>query len=206
MPNCRFADQKAGVLREKITTEIATARSHGTKTSAWPCSSEAKKNHEKQLEHIDGVLNTIQHQKGSLENASMNSDVLQVISSSAKALKGAHNEMDVDQVHDLMEDIAEQQEVATEIANAISNPVGLQNDVDEDDLLRELEEMENEDMEAQMLDIGITPADEISKLPKMPATPMTDLPTSSKTAVASSSSKKKQEDDDLAELEAWANA
>ncbi len=44
------------------------------------------------------------------------------------------------QVHDLMEDIAEQQEVANEIATAISNPIGLQTD-DDDELLKELEEM-----------------------------------------------------------------
>lgn len=41
-----------------------------------------------------------------------------------------------------MEDIAEQQEVANEIASVISNPVGLINDVDEDELLQELEAME----------------------------------------------------------------
>lgn len=46
------------------------------------------------------------------------------------------------QVHDLMEDIAEQQEVANEIAEAISNPVGFGQDVDEDELLKELEELE----------------------------------------------------------------
>lgn len=41
-----------------------------------------------------------------------------------------------------MEDIAEQQEVANEIAEAISNPVGFRSDIDEDDLLKELEELE----------------------------------------------------------------
>lgn len=45
-------------------------------------------------------------------------------------------------VHDLMEDIAEQQEVANEIAEAISNPVGFGHDIDEDELLKELEELE----------------------------------------------------------------
>jgi len=39
-----------------------------------------------------------------------------------------------------MEDIAEQQEVANEIANAISNPIGLQTE-DDDELLKELEAM-----------------------------------------------------------------
>lgn len=101
-----------------------------------------KKAYEKQLETLDGMLNTIQHQKGSLESASMNSDVLNVIALSAKALKGAHNEMDVDKVHDLMEQINEQHEVSNEIASAISNPLGIQSDIDEDDLLKELEEME----------------------------------------------------------------
>lgn len=41
-----------------------------------------------------------------------------------------------------MEDIAEQQEVANEIAEAISNPVGFGQDLDEDELLKELEELE----------------------------------------------------------------
>ncbi|KAI1720139.1 snf7 domain-containing protein [Ditylenchus destructor] len=177
--------KKQEFLEKKIATEIASARSHGTKNKRLALQAlKRKKNHEKQLEHLDGVLNTIQHQKASLENASMNSDVLQVVSGAAKALKGAHNEMDVDQVHDLMEDIAEQHEVANEIAAAISNPTGLQNDVDEDELLKELEEMEEEDLEKELLKVGVAPADSIIA-DKLPA---------------------KQEDDDLAELEAWANA
>ena len=42
-----------------------------------------------------------------------------------------------------MDDIQDQQEVAKEISEAISNPIGY-NDVDEDDLLAELEELEQE--------------------------------------------------------------
>lgn len=41
-----------------------------------------------------------------------------------------------------MEDIAESQEVTNEITQAISNPSGLQNDIDEDELLKELEEIQ----------------------------------------------------------------
>ena len=60
----------------------------------------------------------------------------------AKAMKAAHKDMDVDQVHDLMEDIAEQQDVANEIAEAISNPVGFGNEIDESELLAELDQLE----------------------------------------------------------------
>ena len=41
-----------------------------------------------------------------------------------------------------MEDIAESQEVTNEITQAISNPSGLQNDIDEDELLKELEDIQ----------------------------------------------------------------
>lgn len=38
---------------------------------------------------------------------------------------------DVDKVHDMMDDIAEQQDVAREISEAISNPVAFGQDIDE---------------------------------------------------------------------------
>jgi len=162
-----------------------------------------KKEYEKQQGHLDGVLNTIQTQKHALENASMNSEVLGVVSGAAKAMKQAHNEMDVDKVHDLMEDIAEQQEVANEIANAISNPIGLQVD-DEDELLKELEAMAEEDLSKQLLDTDIHTGerDTIATAEKFPSAPTEEL-AGTRPKVAA---KKKQDEDDLAELEAWANA
>ena len=42
-----------------------------------------------------------------------------------------HCYRDVDKVHDLMDEVAEQQEIANEIGEAISNPVGFGQDVDE---------------------------------------------------------------------------
>ena len=42
----------------------------------------------------------------------------------------------VDDVHNLMDDVAEQQEIANEISDAISNPVGFQQDVDEASLYK----------------------------------------------------------------------
>ena len=38
---------------------------------------------------------------------------------------------DVDAVHDLMDEVAEQQEIANEISDAISNPVGFGSELDE---------------------------------------------------------------------------
>uniref|UniRef100_A0A1I7Z7Z4 Charged multivesicular body protein 4b n=1 Tax=Steinernema glaseri TaxID=37863 RepID=A0A1I7Z7Z4_9BILA len=186
--------KKQEFLEKKIDAEVAQAKKHGTKNKRLALHAlKRKKQYEKQLNHIDGVLTTIEFQREALENASTNAEVLQVMGAAARAMKSAHNEMDVDQVHDLMEDIAEQQEVANEIAEAISNPVGFGNEVDEDELLKELEDLEQQELDKQLLDVGPTPANL-----DLPEAPSTELPA---TAPAS---RKKEVDDDLADLEAWA--
>ena len=82
---------------------------------------------------------------------------------------------DVDKVHDMMDDIAEQQDVAREISEAISNPVAFGQDIDEvslnilvlsvfwslidlifviqDELERELEELEQEELDNELLNV-----------------------------------------------------
>lgn len=54
-----------------------------------------------------------------------------------------------------MDDIRDQMDVANEISDAISRPVGMGEELDEDDLLTELEELEQEELDAKMLE---TPA------------------------------------------------
>ena len=77
-----------------------------------------------------------------MEGANTNTAVLQTMGEAAKALKRAHADMDVDKVHDMMDDIAEQQDVAKEISDAISNPVAFGQEFDEDELEAELNELE----------------------------------------------------------------
>ena len=107
--------------------------------------------------------------------------------------------MDVDQVHDMMDEIADQQEVAREISDAISNPTAFTSEFDDDELEAELEALELEaqtdeqaQLEKQLLDV--TP---ISSLPDVPKT---DLPNKSK-----AKPKKVKGDDEMAELAAWAS-
>lgn len=92
----------------------------------------------------------------------------------------------------MMDDIAEQQNIATEISDAISNPVAFRKyslgqvvskgcclnlliyvfaaqDVDEDELERELEELEQEQLDKELLDVG--PAANV-----LPEVPTEDLP------------------------------
>ncbi|KAM4034560.1 charged multivesicular body protein 4b [Anomaloglossus baeobatrachus] len=151
-----------------------------------------KKRYEKQLAQIDGTLSTIEFQREALENANTNTEVLKNMGFAAKAMKAAHDNMDIDKVDELMENIADQQELAQEISDAISKPVGLGEDFDDDELLAELEELEQEELDKNLLEVH---GPETVPLPNVPGSFLPAKP-----------AKKKQEedDDDMRELESWA--
>lgn len=64
----------------------------------------------------------------------------------------------------MMDDIAEQQDLAKEISDAISNPVAFGQDVDDDELEKELEELEQEALEDELLKVGPS----TNELPNVP--------------------------------------
>jgi charged multivesicular body protein 4 len=151
-----------------------------------------------QLNQIDGTLTTLEYQREALENASTNTEVLKTMGMAAKAFKSAHLELDVDKVQDLKDDIAEQQELANEISNVISSPIGLDAQLDEDELLAELEELEQQQLDDQFLNI---PAAQTDSLPSVPFSE----PTVADKVRPASAAKSRAEDEDLKELMNWAN-
>ncbi|KAM4688039.1 charged multivesicular body protein 4c isoform 1-T1 [Discoglossus pictus] len=180
--------KKQEYLEKKIEHELATAKKHGTKNKRAALQAlKRKKRLEKQLTQIDGTLSTIEFQREALENSHTNTEVLKNMGYAAKAMKNVHENMDLDKIDDLMHDIHEQQDVAQEISEAISRPVGFGDEFDEDDLLAELEELEQEDLNQHMANVTL-PSVPSSKLPSRPA----------------SSRRKVEEDDDMKMLEQWA--
>ncbi|XP_055343759.1 charged multivesicular body protein 4b-like [Paramacrobiotus metropolitanus] len=193
--------KKSDFLENKVQQEISLAKKHGTKNKrAAIAALKRKKRYEKQLQQIDGTLSTIEFQREALENANTNTEVLKIMGVAAKALKSAHQNMDVDQVHDLMDEVAEQQEIANEISEAISHPVGFGNDVDEAELEAELEELEQEELDKQLLDV--TPATKDS----LPAVPTSEPAAASRARAPARPTKvADHEDDDMKELAQWAS-
>jgi len=193
-------NKKQAFIEKKIEEELAIIKTNGTKNKRVALAAlKRKKRYEKQLEQIDGTLTTLEFQKEALENAGTNAEVMKVMGYAAKAMKAAHNNMDLDQVEELMDDVREQQQIAEEISNAISSPVAFGQDVDDDELMKELEEMEQEELDRALLETGPTPsvAEPATVLPEVPATP-----------IGTSKEKKKtttDEDAELAELAQWAN-
>ena len=188
--------KKQEFLEKKIDSEIEIARKNAKTNKRLALTAlKRKKRYEKQLQQIDGTLTTIEQQREALEAANINTTVLKGMDSAAKALKNAHKDMNVDNVHDMMDDIAEQQDVAKEISVAISQPTAFANEFDEDELEEELENLqlelegeENAQLEKELLDVGPS---------TLPDVPTTEVPKPKKKA--------KQEEDDMAELAAWAS-
>lgn len=155
--------------------------------------------------HYTGTLTTLEFQKEALENAGTNAEVMKVMNFAAKAMKSAHNNMNIDEVEDLMDEVKEQQQIADEISSAISNPVAFGQDLDEDELEAELEAMQQEELDDQLLSTGPTPVLEPvgAAAAELPAVPSSSL--SPARTPASRSKATKEEEDELAELAKWAN-
>jgi len=193
-------NKKQDFLEKKIDTEVAAAKKNAkTNKRAALQALKRKKRYELQLQQIDGTLSTIEMQREALESANTNTAVLTTMNDAAKALKKANADLDVDKVQDMMDDIAEQQDVAKEISEAISNPVAFGGEYDDDELEAELNALgdeleleEQEELDKQLLDVG--PAAN-TNLPDVPS------------AEPATTTKKKveEEDPDMAELAAWAS-
>ncbi|KAL1006832.1 hypothetical protein UPYG_G00077760 [Umbra pygmaea] len=198
--------KKQDFLENKIQQEIMIAKKNGLKNKRAALQAlKRKKRYEQQLTQIDGTLSTIEFQREALENANTNTEVLKNMGYAAKAIKGIHQNMDLEKIDSLMQDITEQQEVAQEICDAISHPFG--DTFDEDELLAELAELEQEELEESMKTMGRLPSVPSSKVPssKVPSSkvPSSKLPTS-RPSHHTPSKKRVEDDDDMQMLAAWA--
>ncbi|KAM3592989.1 uncharacterized protein V6R79_003349 [Siganus canaliculatus] len=184
--------KKQDYLEKKIEQELMIAKKHGTKNKRAALQAlKRKKRLEQQLTQIDGTLSTIEFQREALENSHTNTEVLKNMGYAAKAMKQVHENMDLDKIDDLMQDITEQQDVAREISDAISRPMG--DLFDEDELLAELEELEQEGLEDSMMSMGGLPSVPSSKLP------------SARPSHRATTKKRVEEDDDMRMLASWAS-
>ncbi|XP_005150888.2 charged multivesicular body protein 4c [Melopsittacus undulatus] len=181
--------KKQVYLETRIERELALARQHGTKNKRAALQAlKRKKRYEKQLSQIDGTLSTIEFQREALENSHTNTEVLKNMGYAAQAMKKVHENMDLNKIDHLMQDITEQQDVAQEISDAISNRTAFSDEFDEDELMAELEELEQEELNKGMRDV---------RLPSVPSTSLPSHPASTR--------KRAEDEDEMKKLAAWAS-
>jgi charged multivesicular body protein 4 len=132
-----------------------------------------KKMFESEINKIQGARMTLEQQILTLESATVNLEVVKGMQAGVTSMKQMSRAMDVDKVDDLMGEIKEGMDNAEDISNIISQPVG--EPLDDEDLLAELNEMEEQDLEAALLDAPSIPAAAAVAAPA-PAASIMDFP------------------------------
>jgi len=189
--NEELLTKKQEHLEKQIEEQLEIAKINGTKNKRASLQAlKRKKRLEQQLAQNDGALMTLQNQRQALEDAKANTDIFNVMREAGRALKNTHKDLDIDKVEELVDEIKEQQQIANEISQVISDPRGFGLDADEDELLKELEEIEQEQQARKLIEADVT-------LPEVPSHSLVE-----KEKQKPSRSK---EDEELEELKQWAS-
>jgi hypothetical protein len=183
-------EQRRDFIEKKATAEHQSAvakNKKGDKKGAL-VHLKRKKMYEKEIEKINGGIFNLEQQAMTIESTSVNVDIVNAMKTGKQALSQMQEAVDVDDVQDLQEDIAEQMAQANEIDDVISRPLGT--DLDMDDLEDELAELESDEVAAQLDDLPSLPTSKV-------ADPTVNLPAAPTHAVEMD-----DEDAALAQLEA----
>ena len=139
--------KKRSHLELQIADQDALARKHISTNKALAKNAlKRKKGYETNLMKIENQIDTLETQLTSIEGANLNLETMKAMKQGAQAMKQIHGEYDVDKVETTMDDIREQVELADEISDAVSRPVGTEY-VDEDELDEELAMLQEEEQQ-----------------------------------------------------------
>lgn len=140
-------NKKHAHLELQINDQDALARKHISSNKALAKNAlKRKKGYEANLLKIENQIDSLETQLTAIESANLNLETMKAMKQGASAMKQIHGEYDVDKVENTMDDIREQVELADEISEAISRPVGAEY-VDEDELDEELAALQEEEGE-----------------------------------------------------------
>lgn len=135
-----------------------------------------KKAFENELDRLQGTRMTLETQVNAIESANMNLETMTAMRRGADALRNIHGSLyvqlattrrsihqlflcrNIDRVDSTMDSIREQMDLTNEISDAISNPVGMGHDIDEDELKNELEELEQAELNERLVGADNVPA------------------------------------------------
>jgi len=133
-----------------------------------------KKMYEKQLNGLGDKIMNLESQIMNLEQSVINTETVKAMQQGTNAMKAQAQAINVENIDDMMEDMHEANDMQEEINAALNEPMN--QDYDEDDLLdelKELEELEADEMMADLPTVNVTtqPADtnEESNEEKAPA-------------------------------------
>lgn len=145
-------DKREEFLQNKIAVELKKAKDNATSNKRLALAAlRQKQAYEAELSRIAGTRLTLEAQVNAIETANLNAETMVAMKKGAEALKGIHGSLNINKVDNTMEAIREQMDLSNEISEAISNPVNMGIEVDDDELKNELEELEQEQLNERLI-------------------------------------------------------
>jgi charged multivesicular body protein 4A/B len=142
-----------------------------------------KKFYEGEITKLQGARMTLFQQRLSLESTATNKLVFEQMQQSLQAMKDARGNIDSDAVEDLVDDMAEEQDISNQIGEAISRPTA--DMFDDEELNAELAALEEEALDAQLMGAPAMPTSasataaqipqSVFSMPSMPAVPTSSI-------------------------------
>jgi len=196
-------EKRETYLQKKIDHELDEAKKNAAKNKrAALMALKRKKAYQGQIEKISGAKLTLEQQVMAIEDANINLEAMGAMKMGAQAMRGIHGSLNIDKVDDTMEEIRDQMDIANEINDAISKPVGFGMEFDDDELNAELDVLEQEQIDSKLMDIPSTGA-AVKVAPKANKSPVAKAPAAQKEIKfpeAPSTIPKKSETDEEKEL------
>ncbi|ERN00222.1 hypothetical protein AMTRI_Chr13g115840 [Amborella trichopoda] len=151
----RVLEEKECALQNKIAAEVERAKEFirtKNKRATIQCL-KRKRLFEEQVEQLRDFQYRIHIQILMLEGAKAASETLDALKIGALSMQSIQRGMNIDGVKETMDRISEQIEDMRDIQEAVSVPVGLAKGFDDDDLDKELEQLERTAMEEELVQL-----------------------------------------------------
>ncbi|CAK5275574.1 unnamed protein product [Mycena citricolor] len=140
----QMIEKKEEHLQKKIDQELKIAKLNAVSNKALATAAlKRKRVNETQLDQLRGQQLQLEMQVNTLESANLNVETMAAMKKAADVLQQIHSGMSVNKVDEIMAQIAEQNEIARDVTEVISNPTHL-DQMPEDELEAELSALEDQ--------------------------------------------------------------
>ncbi|KJA30028.1 hypothetical protein HYPSUDRAFT_32070 [Hypholoma sublateritium FD-334 SS-4] len=147
----QMIEKKEEYLQKKIDEEVKKAKANVVSNKAAATAAlKRKKMTEQELDRLAGSRLQLEMQVNTLESANLNATTMAAMKKASDALKVIHGNLTIDKVDATMNAMNEQRELATEIADSLANPLNAGIDLDEDELARELDQLQEDELNSRL--------------------------------------------------------
>lgn len=178
-------DKRKSLLEKRIEAELEKAKEftrQKKKTQALQCLKK-KKLLENEVANLDNMIMRVNEQRMMLEGQRTTVEVVSTMHAAAMTAKDNMKAMKIENVDKVVDEINETTDQMRQLNEVFAAPLGLGNDLDEDELMGELEELEASELDKELLQPAPVPTTKVPQASeKMPSVPQRQKPAAAKTA------------------------